>query len=145
MKPKHLVILFTFVLLLRVVPSSEATVEPSLENMVKWSDAIVVATISAVDNPGASNRVITARTITVLKGKGDSSLKEHFDFHYRSDVQFNFDFAKYAQQKTEQILFLKRFSPSTTNEYQLTDPWFGVKPASTDLIDSIEKILINGS
>ena len=117
--------------------TSLATVKPTIENMVSWSDAVVVATITSVDTPGAPERIVAAAASKVLKGS-EAELKPTLRFSYKVVGKINLDFAALAKSKTPQVIFLKK-TPSHAAPFKLTDEWFGMEPASSALLEEIKK------
>jgi len=122
-----------------------ATVKPSLETMVRYSDIIIVGKIIHVENLNELTQVITIKSHNLLKGNSDT-LESTFKFNYTLGLgrasKGNIKFLSLLQNNIERVIFLKEVRESE-NKVRLTDGWFGIEPANSDIINTIKKTVIN--
>ena len=131
-------------ILLISVSQSWSTIRPTLEEMVRESDFVILGKIIAVERPGEAKRTVHVKTISVFKGESTQIVRE-FKFEYARVGKGNIDFHNLLQLSREggrQIIFIKK---SEANTFILTSGWFGVRTPSSQLINEIENLVGKGT
>ena len=130
-------------ILLISVSQSWSTIRPTLEDMVRESDSVILGKIIAVERPGEAKRTVHVKTISVFKGESTQIVRE-FKFEYARVGKGNIDFHNLLQLSREggkQIIFIKKIKKSEAKTFILTDGWFGVRTSSSQLINEIENLV----
>ncbi|MFO0823557.1 MAG: hypothetical protein U0792_10645 [Gemmataceae bacterium] len=125
----------------------QATVKPTLGDMVARSTVILVATVVEVDKgDDAEVRKVTIEPSRILKGS-IGPLPKRMTFTYTRLGKGNVRFSELRDAKQPHVMFFNLTTDKDGHlQLTLTDPWFGVEGADvagkvTELQTAVQKLL----
>jgi hypothetical protein len=121
--------------------SSEAlsSVKPSHVELAKHSTLIVVAQITSISKPYVNQSVVTLKVKDVLRGHQPQLPIVLTILDNSMIVKGSLNFSAIKETGINHIYYLNY----SEGEYKLSDSWFGVIPASEDLISKIKNLYMN--
>jgi hypothetical protein len=112
---------------------ASSTVKPSPTELATYSTLIVVAQVDSIVKPYINQSVVTLKVKDVLHGHQPQLPIVLTVLDNSMIVKGSLDFSAIQETGKDHIYYLQY----KVGEYQLSDSWFGVTPATADLISII--------
>lgn len=112
---------------------ANATVKPTVQELMGYSTLVATATINSIDEPYINQKVVSLNVVDVLAGELSSS---DVVLTVLDNTVINkgiHDFVGFQTDGKVRIYFLKFIN----GEYSLSDSWFGIAEQSQDLMEQI--------
>jgi hypothetical protein len=142
---------FAFALsILMALQLTNATVRPSVNELTRWSDVIVVGKVLNIAKRDNLTKIVTIEVKEFIKpniGVAVRRLKTLSLHNHQIGIQgFNFQLMK---EKSAEFIFFLAYVPdrdtigrliSSSFHLELTDGWFGIEDSNQDLINHLRQV-----